>query len=84
MVKDCIHNLCPHTLGLSKVQWSEKSTVPLRMELCSVATADEDLLFSGGSGLCLATKEMVDALTNQRNILQTEDAQNLNCIHRKY
>eukprot|EP00438_Fugacium_kawagutii_P026567 Skav212398 [mRNA] locus=scaffold469:24113:47079:- [translate_table: standard] len=48
MVRDCIHNLCPHTLGLSKVQWSEKSTVPLRME-------------------------MVDALTNQRNILQTDD-----------
>lgn len=54
MVKDCVHNLCPHTLGLSKVQWSEKSTVPLRME-------------------------MVDALTNQRNILQIEDAQSGFC-----
>ena len=32
VVKDCIHNLCPHTIGISKVQWSEKSTVPLRME----------------------------------------------------
>lgn len=32
VVKDCIQNLCPHTIGISKVQWSEKSTVPLRME----------------------------------------------------
>jgi len=54
VVKDCIQNLCPHTIGISKVQWSEKSTVPLRME-------------------------MVDALTNQRNILQTEDTQSGFC-----
>ncbi|CAK9045212.1 unnamed protein product [Durusdinium trenchii] len=49
LVRDCIMNLCPHTLS-SKGHAPEKSTVPLRMEV-------------------------VDALTNQRNLLQKEDMQ---------
>ncbi|CAK9031676.1 unnamed protein product [Durusdinium trenchii] len=61
LVRDCIMNLCPHTMSL-KGHDPEKSTVPLRMEV-------------------------VDALTNQRNILQKEDMQaglcKLACISRE-